>query len=420
MPFFQVFILTLASLFDFQTMGMKSIKDVYKIGKGPSSSHTMGPFKSVRHYVNHHTQAQKILVTLYGSLAATGKGHLTDWACEDAFRDGTVVIVWMPKENLPMHPNGMTIGILEPDGSVSDVWTYYSIGGGDIVCVEHPIEAEGDKEVYELTTMKDILDWCNANGKSYWEYVDERENSEVWEHLGKVWKVMREAVERGIDQEGSLPGPLNLRRKASSYFIRAEGYSDVLRTRGLIFAYALAVSEENASGGMIVTGPTCGSCGVLPSVLFHMQKFYNFSDQRILRALATAGIFGTVVKYNASVSGAEVGCQGEVGVACAMAAAAAAQLMGGSPSQIEYAAEMGLEHHLGLTCDPVCGLVQIPCIERNAYAAARALDAAIYSMYTDGRHRVSFDKVVKVMKETGKDLPSVYKETSEGGLAKHL
>lgn len=420
MPDFQVFILTLASLFDFQTMGMKSIKDVFKIGKGPSSSHTMGPFKSVRHYVNNHTQAQKILVTLYGSLAATGKGHLTDWACEDAFRDGTVVIVWMPKENLPMHPNGMTIGVLEPDGSASDVWTYYSIGGGDIVCVEHPIEAEGDKEVYELTTMKDILDWCNTNGKSYWEYVDERENSEVWEHLGKVWKVMREAVERGIDQEGSLPGPLNLRRKASSYFIRAEGYSDVLRTRGLIFAYALAVSEENASGGMIVTGPTCGSCGVLPSVLFHMQKFYNFSDQRILRALATAGIFGTVVKYNASVSGAEVGCQGEVGVACAMAAAAAAQLMGGSPSQIEYAAEMGLEHHLGLTCDPVCGLVQIPCIERNAYAAARALDAAIYSMYTDGRHRVSFDKVVKVMKETGKDLPSVYKETSEGGLAKHL
>lgn len=401
-------------------MGMKSIKDVYKIGKGPSSSHTMGPFKSVRHYVNHHTQAQKIMVTLYGSLAATGKGHLTDWACEDAFRDGTVVIVWMPKENLPMHPNGMTIGVLEADGSTSDVWTYYSVGGGDIVCVEHPIETEGDKEVYELTTMKDIMDWCNANGKSYWEYVDERENPEVWEHLAKVWKVMRAAVERGIDQEGALPGPLNLRRKASSYFIRAEGYSDVLRTRGLIFAYALAVSEENASGGMIVTGPTCGSCGVLPSVLFHMQKFYNFSDQRILRALATAGIFGTVVKHNASVSGAEVGCQGEVGVACAMAAAAAAQLMGGSPSQIEYAAEMGLEHHLGLTCDPVCGLVQIPCIERNAYAAARALDAAIYSMYTDGRHRVSFDKVVKVMKETGKDLPSVYKETSEGGLAKHL
>ena len=403
-------------------MGMKSIKDIYKIGKGPSSSHTMGPFKSVRHYVNNHTEAQKILVTLYGSLAATGKGHLTDWACEDAFRDGTVAIVWKPKETLPMHPNGMTIGVIGSDGEVSDEWTYYSIGGGDIVCMEQPLESEEDGEVYELTTMNQILDWCNTNGKSFWEYVEECEgrNSALWDHLEKVWKVMREAVERGIDQEGSLPGPLNLRRKASSYFIRAEGYSDVLRTRGLIFAYALAVSEENASGGTIVTGPTCGSCGVLPSVLFHMQKFYNFSNQRILRALATAGLFGTVVKYNASVSGAEVGCQGEVGVACAMAAAAAAQLMGGSPSQIEYAAEMGLEHHLGLTCDPVCGLVQIPCIERNAYAAARALDAAIYSMYTDGRHRVSFDKAVKVMKETGKDLPSLYKETSEGGLAKHL
>ncbi len=403
-------------------MGMKSIKDIYKIGKGPSSSHTMGPFKSVRHYVNHHTEAKELHVTLYGSLAATGKGHLTDWACEDAFRDGKVHIEWQPKENLPMHPNGMKISVCNTDGSLDDTWTYYSIGGGDIVCIECPLETEGSSEVYELTTLSDIMDWCNANGKSYWEYVEENEgrNSGVWEHLEKVWKTMRDAVERGIDQEGALPGPLNMRRKASSYFIRAEGYSDVLRTRGLIFAYALAVSEENACGGTIVTAPTCGSCGVLPSVLFHMQKFYNFSNQRILRALATAGIVGTVVKHNASVSGAEVGCQGEVGVACAMAAAAAAQLMGGSPSQIEYAAEMGLEHHLGLTCDPVCGLVQIPCIERNAYAAARALDASIYSLYTDGRHRVSFDKAVKVMKETGKDLPSLYKETSEGGLAKEL
>ena len=381
----------------------------------------MGPFKSVCHYVSNHPEAKALHVTLYGSLAATGKGHLTDWACEEAFRNGKVTIEWKPKENLPQHPNGMMVSVHEEDGSLRDTWTYYSIGGGDIVCVEKPIETESDSEVYELSTIKDIMDWCNANGKAYWEYVEEHEGKNgIWEHLEKVWNVMRDAVERGIDQEGSLPGPLNLRRKASSYFIRAEGYSDVLRTRGLIFSYALAVSEENACGGTIVTAPTCGSCGVLPSVLFHLQKFYNFSNQRILRAMATAGIFGTVVKHNASVSGAEVGCQGEVGVACAMAAAAATQLMGGSPSQIEYAAEMGLEHHLGLTCDPVCGLVQIPCIERNAYAAARALDAAIYSMYTDGRHRVSFDKAVKVMKETGNDLPSLYKETSEGGLAKLL
>ena len=289
-------------------MGMKSIKDIYKIGKGPSSSHTMGPFKSVRHYVNHHEEAKAIHVTLYGSLAATGKGHLTDWACEDAFRTGKVEIEWIPKEELPMHPNGMKIGVLEEDGTINDVWTYYSVGGGDIVCIEKPIDGAGSEEVYELTTMKEIMDWCNANGKAYWEFVDEHEgrNNGLWEHLDKVWKVMRDAVERGIDQEGALPGPLNMRRKASSYFIRAEGYSDVLRTRGLIFAYALAVSEENACGGTIVTGPTCGSCGVLPSVLFHMQKFYNFSNQRILRALATAGIFGTVVKHNASVSGAEV------------------------------------------------------------------------------------------------------------------
>ena len=381
----------------------------------------MGPFKSVCHYVSNHPEAKALHVTLYGSLAATGKGHLTDWACEEAFRNGKVTIEWKPKENLPQHPNGMMVSVHEEDGSLKDTWTYYSIGGGDIVCVEKPIETESDSEVYELSTIKEIMDWCNANGKAYWEYVEEHEGKNgIWEHLEKVWNVMRDAVERGIDQEGALPGPLNLRRKASSYFIRAEGYSDVLRTRGLIFSYALAVSEENACGGTIVTAPTCGSCGVLPSVLFHLQKFYNFSNQRILRAMATAGIFGTVVKHNASVSGAEVGCQGEVGVACAMAAAAATQLMGGSPSQIEYAAEMGLEHHLGLTCDPVCGLVQIPCIERNAYAAARALDAAIYSMYTDGRHRVSFDKAVKVMKETGNDLPSLYKETSEGGLAKLL
>ena len=248
---------------------MKSIKDIYKIGKGPSSSHTMGPFKAVRHYVENHPEARKLLVTLYGSLAATGKGHLTDWACEDAFREGMVAIVWMPKENLPMHPNGMKVGVIGADGEVEDVWTYYSIGGGDIVCEDKPIEIEGGTDVYDLNSMQEILEWCNGNGKSFWEYVEEKEGKggELWDHLANVWKVMREAVERGIDQEGALPGPLNLRRKASSYFIRAEGYSDVLRTRGLIFSYALAVSEENACGGTIVTAPTCGSCGVLPSVL---------------------------------------------------------------------------------------------------------------------------------------------------------
>ena len=403
---------------------MKSVKSIYKIGKGPSSSHTMGPFKATADYLENHPGTEKLTVTLYGSLAATGKGHLTDRAIIEAAgnHNAEVEIEWNPKENLPIHPNGMTVGTVNSDGETYDIWTYYSIGGGDITCVEHPLDAEDDGEVYEMGTMKEILDWCNSNGKSFWEFVDEheRDTKGFWEYLELVWKTMRRAVERGIDEEGALPGPLNIRRKAGSYYIKADGYGDVLRTRGLIFAYALAVSEENACGGTIVTAPTCGSCGVLPGALYHLKKVYGFSDQRIIRALATAGIVGNVVKHNASISGAEVGCQGEVGVACAMAAAAITQLMGGSPSQIEYAAEMGLEHHLGLTCDPVCGMVQIPCIERNAYAAARAMDASIYSLYTDGRHRVSFDQVVKVMKETGKDLPSVYKETSEGGLAKHL
>ena len=405
---------------------MKSVKSIYKIGKGPSSSHTMGPFKAISHYLEHHTDAEHLHVTLYGSLAATGKGHLTDKAIEEAFHNvkkaGKVTIEWLPSENLPEHPNGMTVAAADADHQEYDRWTYYSVGGGDIVCVDHPLDTEDEAEIYQMTTMQEILDWCNSTGRSFWEFVEENEKDtpDFWEHLALVWKVMQKAVERGIDEEGALPGPLNLRRKAGSYYIKADGYGDVLRTRGLIFAYALAVSEENACGGTIVTAPTCGSCGVLPGVLYHVKKVYGFSDQRIIRALATAGIVGNIVKYNASVSGAEVGCQGEVGVACAMAAAAITQLMGGSPSQIEYAAEMGLEHHLGLTCDPVCGMVQIPCIERNAYAAARAMDASIYSLYTDGRHRVSFDQVVRVMKETGKDLPSLYKETSEGGLAKHL
>lgn len=400
---------------------MKSVKEIYKIGRGPSSSHTMGPFKAVRNFVENHPEAKSLQVTLYGSLSATGKGHLTDRAVIDAFAEGNVEIIW-EKESLPFHPNGMEVASVDGEGNVLDKWTYYSVGGGDIVCTEHPIEAEDGGEVYKMNTMKEVLDWCNSTGRSFWEFVEENERSTkgFWEHLELVWKTMQKAVERGIDEEGALPGPLNIRRKAGSYFIKADGYGDVLRTRGLIFAYALAVSEENACGGTIVTAPTCGSCGVLPGALYHLKKVYGFSDQRIIRALATAGIIGNIVKHNASISGAEVGCQGEVGVACAMTAGAITQLMGGSPSQIEYAAEMGLEHHLGLTCDPVCGMVQIPCIERNAYAAARAMDASIYSLYTDGRHRVSFDQVVKVMKETGKDLPSLYKETSEGGLAKHL
>ncbi len=393
---------------------MKTIREIYRIGYGPSSSHTMGPRKAAEIFVGRTQEAVSYVVTLYGSLAATGKGHMTDVAILDVLKNAT--IRWEPDVFLPYHPNGMKFEALDTDGKVIDSWTVYSVGGG-------ALEEEGKQgdelpEIYHLNTMTEILRYCEESGKSFWEYVEECEGKEIWDYLHDVWQVMCEAVERGIDAEGVLPGPLHLARKAASYYVKATGYRDNVRTRALVFAYALAVSEENAAGGRIVTAPTCGSCGVLPSVLYHVGKSKNFSEPRILRALATAGLFGNVVKHNASISGAEVGCQGEVGVACAMAAAAATQLFGGTPSQIEYAAEMGLEHHLGMTCDPVCGLVQIPCIERNAYAAARALDTNVYASFSDGLHRVSFDKVVEVMKETGHDLPSLYKETAQGGLAK--
>ena len=395
---------------------MKSIREIYRIGKGPSSSHTMGPHYASKLYLAHHGDAHRFHIKLYGSLAATGKGHLTDVAINEVLSGaGPVEIEWLPKVFLPTHPNAMSIAVVDDEGQRHDEWTFYSVCAGAIKCDQLP--SVDTPDIYPLNTMTELMEWCNHNGKSYWEYVEQIEDSHINEYLAEVWQNMQAAIERGLDREGALPGPLHLRRKAASYFIRAEGYKDVLRTRGMIFAYALAVSEENASGGTIVTAPTCGSCGVLPSVLYHLKKVYNFSDNRIIRSLATAALVGNVVKTNASISGAEVGCQGEVGVACAMTAAAANQLMGGTPAQIEYAAEMGLEHHLGMTCDPVCGLVQIPCIERNAYAAARALDANIYASYTDGLHRVSFDQVVSVMKQTGNDLPSLYKETSEGGLS---
>lgn len=396
---------------------MKSIRELYRIGTGPSSSHTMAPRKAAEIFLARHPEAASFEVTLYGSLAATGKGHMTDVAILDTLQPhAEVEIVWKPHVFFPFHPNGMTFKSFDSDKKKTDEWTVFSVGGGALAEEGH--DGSTTPDLYEMNTMSRILYWCEHTGRSYWEYVELCEGKGIWDYLEEVWKTMQESILRGLDAEGVLPGPLNLPRKASSYYIRSEGYKDSLRSRGLVFAYALAVSEENASGGKIVTAPTCGSCGVVPAVLYHLQKTRNFSDARILRALATAGLVGNIVKHNASISGAEAGCQAEVGVACSMASAAASQLFGGSPAQIEYAAEMGLEHHLGMTCDPVCGLVQIPCIERNAYAAARALDANIYSAFTDGHHRVSFDRVVEVMKQTGHDLPSLYKETSEGGLAK--
>lgn len=397
---------------------MKSIRELYRIGIGPSSSHTMAPRKAAMQFMKKNSIASRYQVTLYGSLAATGKGHMTDVAILEVLQPHAPVnLIWQPDVFLSFHPNGMLFESFDEKGQLINEWKGFSIGGGALA--EEGISDNTSPDLYEMRTMTEIYYWCQGSGKSYWEYVEQCEGSSIWDYLNEVWKTMRASVERGLEAEGVLPGGLNLQRKSSSYYIKAMGYKESLRSRGLVFAYALAVSEENASGGIIVTAPTCGACGVLPAVLYHLWKTREFSDIRILRALATAGLIGNIVKQNASISGAEVGCQGEVGVACAMASGAASQLFGGSPSQIEYAAEMGLEHHLGMTCDPVCGLVQIPCIERNAYAAARALDANIYSAFTDGGHRVSFDKVVEVMRQTGQDLPSLYKETSKGGLAKY-
>lgn len=398
---------------------MKSLKQLYTIGRGPSSSHTMGPQKAAKKFLSRHMDTCRFEVTLYGSLAATGKGHLTDVAILDVLTPvAPTEIIWRPDVFLPFHPNGMKFVSIDAEGKATDEWTCFSIGGGSLA----EESADGTvsdiaPEIYELNTLQEILEWCDENGRAFWEYVDLCEDGDIWDYLQGIWDAMKASVLNGLEHEGALPGPLHLARKASTYYVKATGYKQSLQSRGLVYAYALAVSEENASGGTIVTAPTCGSCGVMPAVLYHMQVAHGFSDTRIVRALATGGIVGNVVKQNASISGAEVGCQGEVGVACAMAAAATTQLFGGTPAQIEYAAEMGLEHHLGMTCDPVCGLVQIPCIERNAFAATRALDANIYATFSDGRHKVSFDNVVKVMKETGHDLPSLYKETSIGGLA---
>lgn len=394
---------------------MESIKSIYKIGNGPSSSHTMGPKKAAEIFKSRVENAVSFRVNLYGSLAATGKGHFTDRAIHDAFFPKIVEFVWFPEIELPLHTNGMKFEALDEHGKLIESWMVYSIGGGKIIDESTDLN---EKQIYEHENISDILNWVEQRGKTYWEYVQEREESDLLDYLNEVWKAMQRSVREGLENDGVLPGGLNLRRKAASYWIKAKSYKVSLQNRCLIMSYALAVSEQNASGGVVVTAPTCGAAGVLPAILYHMKNFHEFSDKNILQALATAGLFGNVTRKNASISGAEVGCQGEIGTACAMAAAASNQMFGGSPQQIEYAAEMGLEHHLGLTCDPVCGLVQIPCIERNSFAALRALDANLSAMMTDGKHIISFDKVVETMRTTGHDLPNLYKETSLGGLAK--
>jgi len=393
---------------------MDSIKKIYKIGNGPSSSHTMGPKKAAQQFLEKNNNASDFKIHLYGSLALTGKGHLTDIAILDTFNNNAEII-WHKDEKLPLHTNGMKFQAFDNDNQQLDEWEVYSIGGGELMDEKSKNET---KKIYPHSTMKDIIDYLEKEGGTFWEYILMFDENDLLDYLSEVWKAMKEAIHKGVETDGTLPGSLKLQRKAPSYYFKAKSRNQFAQDETYLFAFALAVAEENAAGNVVVTAPTCGSCGILPAILYLFHKQYDISEKRILHALATAGLIGNLIKENASISGAEVGCQGEVGAASSMAAAAATQMPGGTIYQIEYAASSGLEHHLGLTCDPVAGLVQIPCIERNAFGAQRAIDSAIFAYNSDGRHYVHFDQVVEAMKQTGKDLPSLYKETSLGGLAK--
>ncbi|HNQ90976.1 MAG TPA: L-serine ammonia-lyase, iron-sulfur-dependent, subunit alpha [Verrucomicrobiota bacterium] len=390
---------------------MNSLRQLYRIGCGPSSSHTIAPQRAATQFANAHPAATAFRVTLYGSLAATGRGHLTDRVLAQTLAPRPVEILWEPAVELPPQPNGMRLEALDADGRSLGETIYHSAGGGAL------LGEEAQASPYPFTCLGEVLDACEHAGETYWEYVSRCEGPDLWAYLGEIWNVMGDCVERGLRSHGALPGGLGLPRKAASLHRKASLLGPEFRSEALLAAYAYAVSEENAAGGVVVTAPTCGAAGVLPAILYHFGKERGVSTDDMVRALATAGLFGNVVKRNGSISGAVVGCQGEVGTACAMGAAAAAQLLGASPRQIEYAAEMGLEHHFGLTCDPVAGLVQIPCIERNAHAATRSLSCARFAMLSDGLHRISFDDAVAVMLETGRALPRVYRETALGGLA---
>jgi len=395
---------------------MQSLHELYKIGMGPSSSHTMGPRKAAENFCKKYPDAAAFRVVLYGSLAATGKGHLTDFAIKEAFSPKAVEVVFDNQTQMSLHPNALRLQALDKAGAVLSEEVVYSVGGGDIRSAQN-IRQNGES-VYPHKSMSEILAFTAEHKMLLWEYVEEYEGTQIWDFLGTVWQTMQQTMARGLEKRGVLPGGLNLERKARRYLSRAELSPQYLRRMNNLFAYALACAEENASGGQVVTAPTCGSSGVVPSVCRIIKEIYNFEDITIIHALGTAGIFGLLAKTNASISGAEVGCQGEIGVACAMAAAAACQLEGGDNRRIAYAAEMGLEHHLGLTCDPVNGLVQIPCIERNALAASRALDCATYALMSDGEHQVSYDDVLATMMQTGLDMNKDYRETARGGLAR--
>ena len=396
---------------------MKSIREIYKIGKGPSSSHTMGPERASQLFKEKYPQAEAFEVTLYGSLSKTGVGHGTDRVILEVLSPAPTRIIFS-QEDLPnAHPNTMDLVALK-DGQPIGSLRVESIGGGDIRFPGQNV-SQSD-EVYIEHSFAEIADFCKWRYiHTLSEYVELNEGPEIWDFLMEVWQTMKQAIDEGLHTEGVLPGGLNVQRKAKYLFEqKAETSEPGLIEFQRIAAYAYAVAEQNAGNGTIVTAPTCGACGVLPAVLKYAQETKGFTDEQILRGLATAGIIGNLTKTNASISGAECGCQAEIGTACSMAAAALAELYKQDLDQVEYAAEVAMEHHLGLTCDPICGLVQIPCIERNAVAAVRAMNACNLSYFLTGSRNISYDMVCRAMKETGIHLDHRFRETSEGGLAK--
>ena len=396
---------------------MKSLTELYKIGRGPSSSHTMGPEKAAKLFSERNKNALSFKAVLYGSLAKTGKGHGTDVVLKKTFTKPVDVVFDFENTQLP-HPNTMDLFAFDLNGKVIDSWRVYSVGGGAIeVEGESSIEPE---DVYPHHTFEQIREYCDKEEITIPQYVERFEGTEIRTYLAEIWEAMKNAIKQGLKASGVLPGGLNTERRAKILY-QQRHIDDTPQTKEnrLVCAYAFAVSEQNAAGEIIVTAPTCGSCGIVPAVLRYEQETHSFTNDDIIDALCTAGIIGNIVKTNASISGAECGCQAECGTACSMAAAALAQLFGMDFDQIEYSAEVAMEHHLGLTCDPVEGLVQIPCIERNAVAAMRAINAVSLANFLTNSRQISFDAVVETMYQTGKDINVRYRETSGGGLAKN-
>lgn len=397
---------------------MYSLKELYRIGLGPSSSHTIGPFRAGKIMCEKHPSINHFRATLLGSLAATGRGHFTDKSLEKAFEGKNLEIIWRDDIWPEQHPNGLILEAIDQDNNIIDTWKTFSVGGGTLV--DEGASLKAGTHVYPHQYLKEITEYCKENDLTLWQYVEKFDSDDIWEFLEEIRIAMMNSIEAGLNYTSDyLPAPLKYARRAPKMYQKSlTEQNAVIRENGLVSSYALAASEHNASMGEVVTAPTCGACGVMPAILRYLQEIYHVDNQTIRKALAVAGILGLLAKHNASISGAEAGCQAEVGVACAMAAGAAAFIMGYDLNFIEKAAEIGLEHHLGLTCDPIGGYVLVPCIERNAVATIRALHAAYFAQLTGTEHLISYDEVIQTMIETGSDMAKAYRETSMGGLAK--